>query len=318
MINKELRFKGNVMRRILPSREKTCVMSYKLSKKIMSILFAGIDIKELKCSEIYIPRKRDKSKIRVRIYRPLELNEKVPAVLWIHGGGYAIGTPEQGGQIYKRLITERRCVVIAPDYRLSVDAPYPAALEDCYEVLLWMKNNAKELGIKDNQLIVGGESAGGGLTAALTLYARDKKEVNIAFQIPLYPMIDDRMITESSKDNDAPVWNSQSNRWAWKLYLGQLYGKDVPAYAAAARATDYKDLPPAITFVGDLEPFRDETLEYINNLSKAKVPVYFQLFKGCYHGFDILCPKAEVSKQATSFLMHSFGYAVDNYFAKQN
>jgi acetyl esterase/lipase len=210
-------------------------------------------------------------------------------------------------------------VVIAPDYRLSTEVPYPAALEDSYTALMWMKDNASALGIRDDQLMVGGDSAGGGLTAALTLYARDKGQVAIAFQMPLYPMLDDRMSSESAKDNNAPVWNSKSNTNAWKLYLGDLFGTaKVPPYAAPARAEDYSSLPPTATFVGDLEPFRDETIEYVGNLKKAGVPVKFKLFEGCYHAFETICPNAEVSKRAVSFLLNSYKYAVDHYFAEQS
>lgn len=221
------------------------------------------------------------------------------------------------GDMYKRLLDTKDCVIVAPDYRLSIDAPYPAALKDCYEVLLWMKEHAKELGIRDDQLMAGGESAGGGLTVALALYARDKGEVNLAFQMPLYPMMDDRMETESARDNNAPVWNSATNRWGWKLYLGELYGQDVPAYAAAARAEDYRNLPPAVTFVGDIEPFRDETIQYVENLRSAGVPVNFEIYKGAYHGFDIIHSKAQVSQTARKFLMDAFQYAADHYFAPQ-
>src|SRR3546814_233257 len=167
--------------------------------------------------------------------------------------------------------------------------------------LLWLKTHAGELGVRDDQLAVAGMSAGGGLTAALTLLARDRGDVNIAFQIPLYPMIDDRMDSESASDSDAPVWNSASNGIAWKTYLGALFGADVPAYAAAARATDYRGLPPTCTFVGDLEPFRDETLRYVENLKAAGVPVAFELFRGAFHGFDVVAPKAAISQRATAF-----------------
>ncbi|WP_083511884.1 alpha/beta hydrolase [Alicyclobacillus acidiphilus] len=278
----------------------------------------GKSIKGLSCSEEWIPRSGDNSRLRICIYKPLEPKPDVPGVLWIHGGGYAMGTPEMSAATYKRLIAQSNCIIIAPDYRLSIEAPYPAALEDCYDALLWMKGHAKELGIRDDQLMVGGESAGGGLTAALTLYARDRGEVNIAFQMPLYPMIDDRMITESSVDNNAPIWNSNLNKWAWKLYLRDLHGEDVPAYAAPARAADFTNLPPTVTFVGDLEPFRDETIQYVARLRQVGVPVDFEMYKGCYHGFDIISPKAEVSQKATSFFLSSFQYAVDHYFAQQN
>lgn len=317
MIDKQLRFKGKLFRLISPSNEAKYISGAIRNKKIVNKLLSGKNIKGLQCGEEWISRKNDGAKLRIRIYKPLNSKEKVPGVLWIHGGGYSTGIPEMSSENIKRLINESGCLVVAPDYRLSIDAPYPAALEDCYDTLLWMKSNAKELGIRDDQLMIGGESAGGGLTAALALYSRDRGEVNIAFQMPLYPMIDDRMTSESSQDNNAPVWNSDSNRWAWKLYLGELYEKEVPAYAAAARAADYKNLPPTVTFVGDLEPFRDETIEYVNNLRKAGVTVDFELYKGCYHGFDLMCSKADVSKRATSFFMISFKYAVEHYFAEQ-
>ena len=314
MINKQLRTVGKIYSIIMDFSNET---TFRRNQKMLNRFSRGKKIKGLQCNEEWISRKKDRSKLRILIYKSLTSKQNVAGVLWIHGGGYGIGLPELSSAMIKRLISESNCVVVAPDYRLSIDAPYPAALEDCYEALLWMKNHAKELGVRDDQLMEGGESAGGGLTAALSLYARDKGEVEIAFQMPLYPMIDDRMVSESAKENNAPVWNSKSNRMGWKLYLGDLFEKDVPAYAAAARATDYSNLPPSVTFVGDLEPFRDETIEYVNNLRKAGIPVDFQIYKGCYHGFDIMCPNAKVSKEAVSFLSNSFRYAIKHYFAKQ-
>jgi len=261
----------------------------------------------------------DGSAMRVLIFGPREPRTNAPGVLWLHGGGYAIGAPEQALSMARRLIEASGCVVIAPDYRLSIEAPYPAALEDAYAALLWMKNHARDLGIRDDQLMVGGDSAGGGLAVAVALYARDRGEVSIAYQMPLYPMLDDRMTTESARNNDAPVWNSRSNAIAWRLYLGALFGADdVPAYAAPARATDYRGLPPAVTFVGELEPFRDETQQYVRNLREAGVAVDFMLLDGCYHGFDQVCPSAAVSRRATDFVVERFMYAVGHYFAEQD
>ncbi|MGI2329111.1 alpha/beta hydrolase [Planococcus sp. YIM B11945] len=317
MVNKQLRFRGMLLNRLVTkSSEKKFVQSMHNSKQQMDKRFRGNDVGGLDCSEVLVER-RDGSAVRVRIYKPLRPVKNVPGVLWIHGGGYAQGVPEMSGDMYKRLIETSDCVIVAPDYRLSIDAPYPAAFEDCYIVLVWMKNHATELGIRNDQLMVGGESAGGGLAAAIALYARDKGDVNLAFQMPLYPMIDDRMITESAKANNAYVWNSDTNHWAWKLYLGELFGKDVPAYGAAARAADYRNLPPAVTFVGDIEPFRDETIQYVENLRKAGVSVDFKLFKGAYHGFDIIHPKAEISQRARGFLMKSFKHAAEHLFAPQ-
>ena len=163
------------------------------------------------------------------------------------------------------LVKKYGAVLIAPAYCLSTKSPYPAALEDCYVALKYLKEHADILGINSNQIMVGGESAGGGLTAALCMYARDKKEVNIAYQMPLYPMIDN-CDTASSCNNHARVWNTKRNHKAWKLYLSNLTGKDVPAYASPSRQTDYSSLPPAYTFVGDIELFYSETLTYIENL----------------------------------------------------
>jgi acetyl esterase/lipase len=218
----------------------------------------------------------------------------------------------------EKLISATNCVIVSPDYALSTESPYPAALEDCYETLLWVKENAPDLGIRDDQLFIGGVSAGGGLTAAVTLMARDEGEVNIAFQMPLYPMLDDLMDTESAKNNNAPIWNSSSNRLGWKMYLKGLSGEQgVPKYAAPAREADYSRLPPAYTFVGDIEPFYDETVAYFENLQKAGVLAKVDVYEGCYHAFDIMCPKAGISKQATSKMLVEFRFAVENHFAPQ-
>lgn len=318
MVDKQLRFKGMLLDRLVTKKsEEKFIESMHKSRKQMDKLYVGKNVKGVDCSEVLVSRK-DGSAIRVRIYKPLHKTGAVPGVLWIHGGGYAQGVPEMSGDMYKQLIDTSDCVIVAPDYRLSIDAPYPAALEDCYEILLWLKNQRAELGIRGDQIMVGGESAGGGLSVALAMYARDKGEVNLAFQMPLYPMIDDRMITESSQENNAYVWNSDMNRWAWKLYLGELFESgDVSFYAAPSRALDYSSLPPAVTFVGDIEPFRDETIEFVENLRKAGVPVEFKLYRGAFHGFDIISPKAEISRTARDFLMKSFKYATEHYFAEQ-
>lgn len=313
MIVKELRTTGRIIKII---NNNFTISRLRLLNK-MTKKPRRIKADSIQFTEEWIPR-IDGSKMRICIFKPLNPKEGVPGVLWLHGGGYAMGAPEQALMMAKRFIEVSNCIVIAPDYRLSIQAPYPAALEDCYEALLWMKRHVKELGIRSNQLMVGGDSAGGGLTAALTLYTRDKGEVSIAFQMPLYPMLDDRMTSDSAKDNNAPVWNSISNFNCWKLYLGELFGTpNIPYHAAPARADDYSNLPPTATFVGEIEPFRDETIQYVENLKKAGIPVDFEIYKGCFHAFEQICPKAEVSKKAISFIISSFEHAVNNYYAEQ-
>ena len=239
-----------------------------------------------------------------------------PGILWIHGGGYSIGTAR--GELFtiKEYLGLTDAVIVSPDYRLSTEAPYPAAFDDCYLTLKWLKEHAAELGVRSDQIIVAGGSAGGGLTAAVTIRARNEGEVNVAFQMPLYPMIDDRP-TASSKDNDAPLYDGTTNESGWRVYLGDLYGGDVPPTAAPARETDYHGLPPTVTFVGGIEPFRDETIAYVENLRAAGVPVSFREFEGAWHAFDGLAPRAKVSKDAKAWKQEQFTQFLELYFAAQ-
>lgn len=243
--------------------------------------------------------------------------EETPGILWIHGGGYITGMAEM---IYisraMALVKKFGAVVVSPEYRLSKEAPYPAALLDCYAALKYIKNNGAELGINTSQIMVGGESAGGGLAAAVCMYARDKGEVNIAFQMPLYPMLDDRD-TPSSQNNHAPVWNTKRNHIGWKAYLGEFWKKEVPAYAAPARQTDYSNLPPAYTFVGDIEPFYWETLTYIENLKKAGVEAKADVYPNCFHAFDMLLPTKKISRKAIAEFEKNYLYAAKHYFTEQ-
>lgn len=227
-----------------------------------------------------VPSRHGGRDIRTRIYQPKAATGPLPLMLYLHGGGYLAGKPEEAGPITRGYIAASPCVVVAPDYRLAYEAPYPAAFDDCVDTLRWAVEHADELGARPESLIVAGHSAGGGLTAAVTEWAVRSGEHQIAFQMPIYPMIDDRP-TPSNTNNNAPAWNSRSNALGWRTYLGGL--KDVPPTAAPARVTDFTGYPPTITYVGDVEPFRDETVAYIEGLRAAGVPVEFELFEGAFH-----------------------------------
>lgn len=312
-IHPEIRTVGNIIRTIMP---EFTVSFFKIANLFLDNIGLPDLTRGINCDEIYIPRD-DGSKLRLCVYYPKESKENVPGLLWIHGGGYGLGCPEQDFSFIQSFVDASGCVIVAPDYTNSPTAPYPAAFDDCYSALLWLKENGKDYGMNDSQIFVGGNSAGGGLCAAVTLKARDTGDVNIAFQMPLYPMLDDRMITESSQNNDAPIWNTASNETAWKLYLGDNYQtNDVSKYAAPARETDYSDLPPTLTYVGTIEPFTDETIIYVNNLRDAGTEVHFRTFEGCFHGFDLLSYSSP-AKQARQFLINGFMYAVENYTAEQ-
>lgn len=269
-------------------------------------------------TKTYIPS--GNYRMRLLILKPTvskQPREKTPGILWIHGGGYAVG---MAGMVFmsraKRLVTEYGAVVISPEYRLAGKVPYPAALEDCYPALLYLKEHAAELGCTEDQTMIGGESAGGGLTAALCMLARDRGEVKMAFQMPLYPMIDHRD-TDSSQNNHGLSWNTKRNHAAWKLYLKDIDG-EIPAYASPARQTDYSNLPPAYTFVGDREPFYCETLTYIENLKKAGVPAHVDVYPTGFHAFDMLLPFRRISRQAIAAFEKQYLYAAEHYRVDQN
>ncbi len=257
-------------------------------------------------------------RVPLLIMKPLNEPKNAPGVMWIHGGGYMTGMKEMAyiGRAAD-LVRNHGAVVIAPGYHLSLFHPYPTALNDCYGTLLYIKEHAKELGINPGQIMVGGESAGGGLAAAISMYARDKGEVNIAFQMPLYPMIDN-FDTDSSRDNHAKVWNTKRNHQAWAVYLRKDAKKKVSPYAAPARQTDYSGLPPAYTFVCTAEPFHCETLTYIDNLKEAGIDAEVDVYEGMYHAFDMSEPESSAGSEAIKRFNEHFAFAKEHYFAEQD
>lgn len=228
-------------------------------------------------------------RMRMIILRPKEQQGPVPGMLWIHGGGYVTGYAAMAYITMGRTLAKHYgCVLIAPEYRKALKAPYPAALEDCYAALEYLYDHAEELGVDRNRIIVGGESAGGGLAAALCIYNRDKGRIPVTFQIPLYPMLDCRD-TDSSRHSHSHGWGTRRNHMGWHVYLRQMYGTDeVPPYASPSRETDYTGLPPCYTYVEDEEPFRDETVAYIRSLQDAGVEAHMDIFHGNIHGFDVM------------------------------
>jgi len=248
-----------------------------------------------------------------RVFRPEGTETTtLPAMIYFHGGGYMMGIPEMANVFYEDVLKRRKVAIFSPDYRLSQKDPFPAGFNDCYDVLLWMRDNAKALNIDPNNIIIAGHSAGGGMAAAITLKVRDTKIIKPAFQMPIYPMLDHRMITESSKMEGSTMWDAHINARAWKLYLKDTKG-EVPSYASPALNNDYSEFPPTISFVGDLEPFYDENIAYIEGLKKASIPVKFKVFKGGYHGFEVGSPEAQISKEANKFQLDAFEEFYDKY-----
>lgn len=243
--------------------------------------------------------------------------DNATGVLWLHGGGYAVGMKEMVHMSRAVGLVKRfGVVVLAPGYRLSLQSPYPAAMDDCYAALLYLKEHAAALGVRSDQIMVGGESAGGGLCAAVCIRARDTGEVNVAFQMPLYPMLDDRD-TETSRENHGRVWNTRRNHLAWRLYLRGTDRAQLSPYAAPARLTDFSGLPPAYSFVADEEPFYAETVRYFDRLRAAGVPAELDIYHTNMHAFDMMRPCDAQSVAAAEAFERQFADARARYFAPQ-
>jgi acetyl esterase/lipase len=208
--------------------------------------------------------------------------------LWIHGGGYVIGTAQQDDELCRRFARVLGVTVAAVDYRLAPEHPYPAPLEDCYAALTWL---AALPAVDPARIAIGGASAGGGLAAALALLARDRGEITPTLQVLAYPMLDDRSGSTPENPNYR-LWGPKSNRFGWAAYLGNAD----PKVAVPARHEDLSGLPPAWIGVGTHDLFHDEDVAYAARLTAAGVPCQIETIPGAFHGFDLVVPKAGVSK----------------------
>lgn len=236
--------------------------------------------------------------VMIRVRRPLGVEGPLPCMYGIHGLGFVIGGRELGDAPAAVWCPRLRCAVVSVEQRLAPEVPYPGPLEDCYAGLKWTFENAAEVGIDPSRIGVNGGGSGGGLGAGLCLLARDRAEVPILFQVLFYPMLDDRQPTPSSEWR-GPIWNPEANQFAWRSYLGELYGQEeVPEYAAASRAADLAGLPPAYILAGALDGLCDEAVDYARRLNQAGVPTDLHVYSGAPHAFLGLLPSARVSKRA--------------------
>jgi acetyl esterase/lipase len=237
--------------------------------------------------------------VLVRHYRPSDQNGPLPCLIWVHGGGHVIGEMSQDDPTMERFVATIGCVCISVEWRRPPEHPFPAPMNDCYAALLWAYHHAGEIGVDPRRIAVGGASSGGGSAAGLALLARDKGEVPIVFQLLIYPMLDDRAVTPSSRAITNPqVWNDTKNEIAWRAYLGAAYGTDdVSPYSAPSRATDLSDLPPAYICTGDLDLFLDEDIDYAQRLLQAGVPTELHVYAGGIHGFDLFVPDSPLAQR---------------------
>jgi len=217
--------------------------------------------------------------VPVRIYRPAGASGDLPGILYLHGGGFCIGSIATEHAAAVGLTNAVQAVVVSVDYRLAPEHPYPAGLEDCYTALLHL---AKLDGVDVSRLAVHGQSAGGGLSAATALFARDRGGPALCFQALGIPELDDRLETPSmTAFTNTPMWARPQAVKSWEYYLG---GKPADGYAAPARMEDLSGLPPTYLVTCELDPLRDEGLTYAMRLLAAGVPVEVHNYAGAFHG----------------------------------
>jgi acetyl esterase/lipase len=226
--------------------------------------------------------------VRVVSYRPFDTEGQLPGMLHLHGGGYVLGSPEMMDTSNRRLASGLGCMIVSVDYRLAPETRFPGPLEDSYAALVWLHENAGQLGIDSSRIGVKGESAGGGLAAALALLTRERAGPPLAFQHLIYPMIDDRTGTgvDGNQFTGEFVWTAAQNRFGWSSLLGIKPGcADTPLHAAAARAPNLKGLPPTFIGIGSLDLFLEENLAFAHRLSRAGVATELHVYPGAFHRF---------------------------------
>jgi acetyl esterase/lipase len=250
-------------------------------------------------SDVITPSRGEHPPVRLRVFRPAESTAPLPGLLWIAGGGYVMTSPDMDDAWCQELVVTHHCVVASVDWRRAPEHPFPAASEDCYTALAWMIRQAADSGVDPGRIVVAGHSSGGGSAASLALLVRDRAEFEVAHQMLIYPMLDDRNDTPSAQlVTDPQVWNRTKNAIAWRAYLGDSYGTDrVSPYAAPARMQDLSGSIPASILTGELDLFRDEDILFGMRLMAAGVPTELHVYPGTPHGFDRLAPKAKVSQR---------------------
>lgn len=246
--------------------------------------------------ETHIPGPNGAPEIKLRIYEPKGRSSLCPALLFFHGGGFLFGSVYRQEALCQRYVKHVGCVVVSVEYRLAPQWKAPAPVEDAYQALLWVHEQGAAIGVDNRRIGAAGLSAGGTITACLAMMARDRKGPKLCVQLPLYGEMDWRMETKSCREIvSRKVWCYENNKTSWDLYLEE--DKQVSAYDSPALCENLEGLPPVFSYVGELDPVRDENIDFWQRLMQAGVPVEAHIFPGAYHCFELGNPEAAVSKQ---------------------
>ncbi|MFN3457601.1 MAG: alpha/beta hydrolase [Novosphingobium sp.] len=242
---------------------------------------------DIALQRITVPASPSGPELGIILHRPVGRTGSLPLYFHIHGGGFVLGSAIMSSPANIVLAREVGCVVASVDYRLSPEVTGQQPVEDCYRALCWLAGNAQSHGIDPSRIVIGGESAGGGLAASLALMVRDRGTIALAMQMLICPMLDDRTQGDHPHCGEF-VWTAEANAAAWALRIGsEDVVQDRRGYIAAARADDLHGVAPAYIAVGSLDLFLEEDIAYAQRLARAGVPVDLHVYAGGYHGFEL-------------------------------
>lgn len=231
----------------------------------------------------------EKKDIEVLVFKPQNIPVDAPCLVYCHGGGFFI----EAAQVHKKMMFEyavkANCIIVFPHYRVSLNNPFPTSLEDCYATLKWTNDNTKMLGIDKNKIAIGGDSAGGNLAACVAQMALDRQEINLCFQLLVYPVCDHTLSTASMQAfQDTPLWNAPSSKLMWDVYLKGKDRNNLPKYVSPLQRIDLKGLPPTYIETAEFDCLRDEGLLYAQKLKDTNIKVELNQTKGTIHAYDII------------------------------
>jgi len=231
--------------------------------------------------------------VRLCIYRPAPVIEtpSPPSILYLHGGGFVLGSPEMADDYLADLAVELQAVIVAVDYRLAPEHPFPAPLEDCYTALDWLFRQSHALGLDRQKVVIMGHSAGGGLAAALALLVRERREYSVAGLLMIYPMLDHRTgsaaVPSANPTTGTLNWRPQANQFCWQCLQGSYAARDEKACLfSPALAVDLRGLPRSFIGVGSLDLFLEEGVDFALKLSRSGVSSELHVYPGVPHMFD--------------------------------
>jgi acetyl esterase/lipase len=238
--------------------------------------------------------------VPVRLYRPSE--GVLPAFVFFHGGGWVVGDVETHDVVCRQIAAQANVVVVAADYRLAPEHPFPAAVDDAWNATTWVAAHAAELGIDAKRIAVGGDSAGGGLAAVVALMARDSQKLRLTSQVLIYPVTDLRAQSESySTFAEGCFLTRAGMQW----YIAQY----APSHQARE---DWRGSPllapwvhgvaPALIIAAEVDPLVDEGAAYVRRLQGARVPVEYHVLHGMIHGFLTMGAKIDAAQHAVSMI----------------